>query len=113
MNGKKRSRFEMYIDVLEACTQPTILTRMMYATNINCTDLKKMLEHLITNNVIEKIPIMPSHKTKVDAWNRKMQEHPKMRNPSRYAYKLTPNGRELLGNIQRAIRPLQLITEGA
>lgn len=51
----KRSKLEMYIDVVRAC-RAVRLTKLMYATNINCSILKdNILPLLIKQGLVEKV----------------------------------------------------------
>ncbi len=55
----RRSKIEMYIDVLTILFQrgPLIITHIMYKSNINCRTLKECLEYLIKQGLIEEITI--------------------------------------------------------
>jgi predicted transcriptional regulator len=52
---RKRSRFEIYIDVLRTIRGgEKVPTRVMYRTNLSWVPLKKILESLNSQNLIEK-----------------------------------------------------------
>ena len=52
----RRSKLEMYIDILEVLSMkgPLKLTHIMYRSNVNCNVLKDQLEFLIKNNMVEE-----------------------------------------------------------
>ena len=52
----RRSKLEMYIDILKVLTHngPLKLTHVMYKTNVNCSVLKEYLNFLIKQGLIEK-----------------------------------------------------------
>lgn len=52
----RRSKLEMYIDVLTVLSQrgPLKLTHIMYKSNLNCSVLKGYLEFLIKQELIEE-----------------------------------------------------------
>lgn len=52
----RRSKLEMYVDVLRVLIQhgPLKLTHIMYKANINCSVLKEFLEFLIKNGLVEE-----------------------------------------------------------
>ena len=52
----RRSKLEMYIDILEVLSfkGPLKLTHIMYRSNVNCNVLKEQLEFLIKNNMVEE-----------------------------------------------------------
>lgn len=54
----RRSVFEMYIDILKVLAQHDSLnlTHIMYRANVNCSLLKKYLDFLIKQNLVEKRP---------------------------------------------------------
>ena len=63
----RRSKMEMYIDILKVMAQngPMKLTHVMYKANVNCNVLKKTLDFLIQQNLIEeKILIKKRNKIK-------------------------------------------------
>jgi predicted transcriptional regulator len=64
----RRSKMEMYIDILKVLAQngPLKLTHVMYKANVNCSVLKENLEFLIKQNLIEEqITIKKRNKTKI------------------------------------------------
>jgi predicted transcriptional regulator len=52
----RRSKMEMYIDILKVLAQngPLKLTHVMYKANVNCSVLKQNLDFLIKQNLIEE-----------------------------------------------------------
>lgn len=52
----RRSKLEMYIDILKVLTHrgPLKLTHIMYKANVNCSVLKEYLDFLIKQNLIEE-----------------------------------------------------------
>jgi predicted transcriptional regulator len=52
----RRSKMEMYIDILKVLAQngPLKLTHIMYKANVNCSVLKQNLDFLIQQNLIEE-----------------------------------------------------------
>ena len=58
----KRSRLEIYVDILKvlAHTGPSKLTHLMYKTNLNCTILRKQLDFLIEEGLVENQTIKKS-----------------------------------------------------
>jgi predicted transcriptional regulator len=52
----RRSKLEMYIDILKVLAQrgPLKLTHIMYKANVNCSVLKEYLEFLIQQNLVEE-----------------------------------------------------------
>ncbi len=64
----RRSKMEMYIDILKVMAQngPLKLTHVMYKANVNCSVLKQNLEFLIQQNLIEEqITVKKRNKTKI------------------------------------------------
>jgi len=64
----RRSKMEMYIDILKVLAQngPLKLTHVMYKANVNCSVLKQNLDFLIKQNLIEEqITVKKRNKTKV------------------------------------------------
>ena len=53
----RRSKMEMYIDILKVLAQngPLKLTHVMYKANVNCSVLKQNLDFLIKQNLIEEL----------------------------------------------------------
>ncbi|PVX27177.1 MAG: hypothetical protein CW716_03670 [Candidatus Bathyarchaeum sp.] len=63
----RRSKMEMYIDILKVLAQngPLKLTHVMYKANVNCSVLKENLDFLIKQNLIEEqITVKKRNKTK-------------------------------------------------
>jgi predicted transcriptional regulator len=52
----RRSKLEMYIDILEVLAQrgPLKLTHVMYKANVNCSVLKDYLEFLLKQELVEE-----------------------------------------------------------
>ncbi len=52
----RRSKLEMYIDILKVLSQrgPLKLTHIMYKANVNCSVLKQYLDFLIQQNLVEE-----------------------------------------------------------
>ncbi len=52
----RRSKLEMYVDILSVLAQrgPLKLTHVMYKANVNCSVLKEYLDFLIKQNLIEE-----------------------------------------------------------
>ncbi len=51
----RRSNFEMYIDILDVLsTKPLRVTRITYKVNMNCNLLKKYLNLLMSNGLVEE-----------------------------------------------------------
>jgi len=52
----RRSKLEMYIDILKVLSQrgPLKLTHIMYKANVNCSVLKEYLDFLILQNLVEE-----------------------------------------------------------
>jgi predicted transcriptional regulator len=52
----RRSKLEMYIDILKVLAHrgPLKLTHIMYKANVNCSVLKEYLEFLIKQNLVEE-----------------------------------------------------------
>ena len=52
----RRSKLEMYVDILRVLAQrgPLKLTHVMYKANVNCSVLKEYLEFLIKQNLVEE-----------------------------------------------------------
>ena len=61
MVNMRRSKLEMYIDVLKVLARhgPLKLTHIMYKANVNCSVLKEYLDFLIQHNLVEE---QTSHK---------------------------------------------------
>jgi len=52
----RRSKLEMYIDILKVLAQkgPLKLTHIMYKANVNCSVLKEYLDFLIEQGLVEE-----------------------------------------------------------
>ena len=52
----RRSKLEMYIDILKVLANrgPLKLTHVMYKANVNCSVLKEYLDFLIQQNLVEE-----------------------------------------------------------
>lgn len=52
----RRSKLEMYIDILKVLSRrgPLKLTHIMYKANVNCSVLKQYLNFLIEQNLVEE-----------------------------------------------------------
>jgi predicted transcriptional regulator len=52
----RRSKLEMYVDILKVLAQkgPLKLTHIMYKANVNCVVLKEYLDFLIKQGLIEE-----------------------------------------------------------
>jgi len=52
----RRSKLEMYIDILKVLAQrgPLKLTHIMYKANVNCSVLKEYLQFLMDHNLVEE-----------------------------------------------------------
>ncbi len=92
----RRSKLEMYVDVLKVLARngPLKLTHIMYKANINCSVLKQYLDFLIQQNLVEEQTLL------------------KKRNRKRVVYAITERGRTVLKYFRELNSALQ-ITEGA
>lgn len=64
----RRSKMEMYIDILKVLAQHGALklTHVMYKANVNCSVLKENLDFLIAQNLIEEqVTVKRRNKTKI------------------------------------------------
>ncbi|HDI06758.1 MAG TPA: hypothetical protein ENF76_00120 [Candidatus Bathyarchaeota archaeon] len=52
----RRSKLEMYIDILKVLAQrgPLKLTHIMYKANVNCSVLKEYLQFLMEHDLVEE-----------------------------------------------------------
>ncbi len=90
MSGR-RSRFEMYVDILTEIRNGTVLpTRIMYGTNLSWKPLKQMLKTLTAQGIIEA---------------QSMDDGDKRTNKS---YALTEKGEKVLTYFNRAKGLLEL-----
>jgi len=92
----RRSKLEMYVDVLKVLARngPLKLTHIMYKANVNCGVLKQYLDFLIQQNLVEE------------------QILHKKRHKTRVVYAITERGRTVLKYFRELDLALQ-ITEGA
>ena len=81
----RRSKMEMYIDILKVMAQngPMKLTHVMYKANVNCSVLKQNLDFLIQQNLIEE------------------QIVHKKRNKTKISYAITEKGNVFLGKVNK------------
>lgn len=94
----RRSKLEMYYDVLASIHySPLKLTRIMYAANIGCSSLKKLLELLITKGYVQRILDAKDVGTKGTA--------------TKGYYRITPEGIQLIESIDAIRTTLNLETE--
>ena len=58
-NIMRRSKLEMYVDILQVLSHrgPLKLTHVMYKANVNCKVLKEYLDFLIKQDLIEERPV--------------------------------------------------------
>ncbi len=91
----RRSKLEMYIDVLKVLARhgPLKLTHVMYKANINCSVLKQYLDFLIQQNLVEE------------------QTFLKKRNRKRIVYAITERGRTVLKYFRELNSALQITEE--
>lgn len=91
----RRSKMEMYIDILKVLAQkgPLKLTHVMYKANVNCSVLKDNLEFLIEQNLIEE------------------QLTQKRRNKTKITYAITEKGRTVIKYFNEVNRALQITEE--
>lgn len=52
----RRSKLEMYVDILKALAHrgPLKLTHIMYKANVNCSVLREYLDFLLKQNLVEE-----------------------------------------------------------
>jgi predicted transcriptional regulator len=91
----RRSKMEMYIDILKVLAQngPLKLTHVMYKANVNCSVLKEYLDFLIQQNLIEE------------------QILHKKRNKTKTRYAVTERGKTVLKYFNQVNRAFQITTE--
>ncbi len=91
----RRSKLEMYIDVLKVLARhgPLKLTHVMYKANINCSVLKQYLDFLIQQNLVEEQTLL------------------KKRNRKRIVYAITERGRTVLKYFRELNSALQITEE--
>jgi predicted transcriptional regulator len=91
----RRSKMEMYIDILKVLAQngPLKLTHVMYKANVNCSVLKENLDFLIKQNLIEE------------------QVTVKKRNKTKISYAITEKGRTVIRYFNEVNVALQITDE--
>ena len=91
----RRSKLEMYIDILKVLARhgPLKLTHVMYKANVNCSVLKQYLDFLIQQNLVEE------------------QTFRKKRNKTRVVYAITERGRTVLKYFRELNSALQITEE--
>ena len=91
----RRSKLEMYIDVLKVLARhgPLKLTHIMYKANVNCSVLKQYLDFLIQQNLVEEQTIR------------------KKRNKTRVVYAITERGITVLKYFRELNSALQITEE--
>ena len=91
----RRSKMEMYVDILKVLAQngPLKLTHIMYKANVNCSVLKENLDFLITQNLIEE------------------QIQQKKRNKTKIRYAVTERGRTVIKYFNEVNIALQITDE--
>ena len=90
----RRSKLEMYIDILKVLAHhgPLKLTHIMYKANVNCSVLKQYLDFLIQRNLVEE------------------QTFRKKKN-KRVVYAVTERGRTVLEYFRKLNSALQITEE--
>ena len=93
----RRSKMEMYVDILKVLAQngPLKLTHIMYKANVNCSVLKQNLDFLIQQNLIEE------------------QTRLKKRNKIKVRYAITERGKTVIRYFNEVNRALQITEERA
>ena len=93
----RRSKMEMYVDILKVLAQngPLKLTHIMYKANVNCSVLKQNLDFLIQQNLIEE------------------QIRRKKRNKTKVRYAITERGKTVIKYFNEVNRALQITKERA
>jgi len=91
----RRSKMEMYIDILKVLSHngPLKLTHIMYKANVNCSVLKEYLDFLIQQRLIEE------------------QILHKKRNRTKIRYAITERGRKVLKYFNEVNRALHITQE--
>lgn len=91
----RRSKLEMYIDVLKVLSRngPLKLTHIMYKANVNCSVLKQYLDFLIRQDLVEE------------------QIVGKKRGKTRIVYAITERGGTVLKYFRELNSALQLTEE--
>ena len=59
MLSVRRSKLEMYVDILSVLSQrgPLKLTHVMYKANVNCSVLKEYLDFLMKQELVDERPV--------------------------------------------------------
>jgi len=88
----RRSKMEMYIDILKVLAQngPLKLTHVMYKANVNCSVLKEYLDFLIHQQLIEE------------------QLLHRKRNKTKITYAITEKGKTVLRYFTEVNKALQI-----
>ena len=91
----RRSKMEMYIDILKVLAQngPMKLTHVMYKANVNCSVLKENLDFLMEQHLIEE------------------QVTVKRRNKTKITYVITEKGRTVIKYFNEVNRALHITEE--
>ncbi len=91
----RRSKLEMYIDILKVLAHhgPLKLTHIMYKANVNCSVLKQSLDFLVQQNLVEE------------------QNQHSRRNKSKVVYAITERGRTVLKYFRELNSALQITEE--
>jgi predicted transcriptional regulator len=91
----RRSKMEMYVDILKVLAQngPLKLTHVMYKANVNCSVLKQNLDFLIQQNLIEE------------------QIKRKKRNKIKVRYAITEKGKTVIRYFNEVNMALQITDE--
>lgn len=91
----RRSKMEMYVDILKVLAQngPLKLTHVMYKANVNCSVLKQNLDFLINQDLIEEQVIH------------------KKRNKTKIRYAVTERGKTVIKYFNEVNRALQITDE--
>ncbi len=87
----RRSKLEMYVDILTVLAQrgPLKLTHVMYKANVNCSVLKEYLDFLMKQNLIEE----------------------RMAGKQRVVYAITPRGITVLKSFRELKQILPIVEE--
>jgi len=95
LTNMRRSKMEMYIDILKVLAQngPLKLTHVMYKANVNCSVLKQNLDFLINQKLIEE------------------QITHKKRNKTKVRYAITERGKTVIKYFNEVNRALQITKE--
>jgi predicted transcriptional regulator len=93
----RRSKMEMYVDILKVVAQngPLKLTHIMYKANVNCSVLKQNLDFLISQNLIEEQTIH------------------KKRNKTKIRFAITERGKTVIKYFNEVNMALQITDEPA